>query len=444
MLVIASDFIPKDRFSPTALKLDRECPTAYFLRYAMGYREPELAWANLPPEPDKKDKAAHREWVRRRRPALGTECHARLECYYKGGDVDWHDVPGRTVLAGLHHLPHPDKCRTIETETSITIDLSWLHAEFPQLVDDPLQFEGTRDLVVEDVHGHWLLIDHKTTYTFEFYDREKTKRTVKSVDELRADEQANLYGLDVMQKRNLRALDCRWVYYRTEDTPDARAVDFFITIEEAQAVVRRLVIRALDLRARMRRLTSGKPRPLQEILQLVEKNFDQCSGYGGCPHKADNGHGGQCFAVESTGAQLVRLRKKQSAAPKIRAELPPREKPKTKARAMSFRKAAEAAGVTKPGTTPAAKPAADPPPAATESPAEPPAETAPDSPPPAAEPQAKPAGARRGPKPKGAPEGMTVTLDGYSVALPPDSPLAVACVKVIDASKALEAALAGE
>lgn len=475
-LCIAPDFVPEEHYGPSRLKKARQCPTAECLHYVVGLREPKLPWAEVealpePVEPKKpptdasagvkaayaKAKKAYakakKAYNKTLRPALGTEGHARLEAYYKGEAVNWYDRAGKTMLAGLHYLPIAKNCAVIEPEQRITLDLSYLHAELPELIDDPLLLQGTRDLCVqadasawsaefvppsfERAQLQWILIDHKTTLTFDFFDRDKTMKTVRTPDELRADEQVNMYGLQVMQSHDLEELQCRWVYYRTEDAPDARAVDVRITRAGAEAIVRDLVIEALRLRALHR-----QKRPWE----AYEKDFDSCPNYGGCIYDKENG--GPCpgAAAESMGAKLVRLRRKQkvAAAVKTLRELQPKPEKKARPPRMAFAKAAAAAGITKTPTAPAPKTAQAPDPEpqnaaeaqepATEAPVETPAPT----PAPAA---AKPKATRKGAVSH---EGVTGSYNGVSIELPPTSPLAAAIVKAVEAKQAYDAALNGE
>lgn len=470
-LVIEPGFVPEEVFGPSALKLDHQCPTAYALRYAVGLREKQLTYDEVcqlpvPVEPKKPGKDAStgtvaaykaklkayrkekKAWNKQRRPALGTAGHAKAEAYFKGETVDWHDAPGKIMLAGLHYLPLPKRCQVIEPEQKIRVDLSYLYAELPELKTDPLILQGTRDLVVQATAAawsgtevvppgftqtelRWILIDHKTTLTFDFFDRDKTLKTVKTPEQLLEDEQVNLYGLNVMQEHGLGELRCRWIYYRTEDTPDARAVDVLITRKGAEAVVRDLAIQALELRRRMR---------LKHPWETLKKVYGSCGNYGGCIY--DKKNGGPCpgSESESSGAKLVRLRHKQQLGEKLKAAKATEPKPEKKARPhiMAFRSAAAAAGITKPNAEKAPESAAEA--QEPESAAEAQVETS------APAVETKPAPV----KPKGSPrkntnhEGVTAAFGGVVLELPPASPLAAAVVKAVEAHNAYMAALNGE
>lgn len=457
MLATPEDFKPKAVFSPSGLTLARRCLNAWGRRYLLGLRKPELTWvealampvpkAKVKSKPTAEERKAKKVYNSKFRPALGKECHARLESYYQGGNVDWYDRVGAIVLPGLEYLPHPDVCAKVEAEGEI------------EIVVDGVSFKGFRDLLVQigaerwtsagitfDV-GEWLLVDHKTTFTFDYFDREKTLRTVKTPEQLRADPQANLYAYDVMRRLGLKTLRCRWLYYRTEDAPKALPVDFEIIWESASAIVAELVTEA-------KRLTEyvlaalDKPDAVRTLLEGLERNAFSCGDFGGCEHHSENEQGGDCTPPSiSPGALLVQLRTKQKA----RAALPP--KPKTerarKAGHMGFR--------NKPSTSaPAAEEQAadgqieevveaeDIVEAESAGDDEKPSDEAPA---PAPAPKAKP-----GRKPGGGfasaaaqdEDGVTVSTGGVTVDVPKASPLYKAIKKVCSARAAYEAALAGE
>jgi hypothetical protein len=291
-------------------------------------KRPELEWTEVEPT-DAEELKAHR---RRIRPALGKECHTRPERYYRGEDVIWTDRPGTIMLAGLHLLPHPKECAEIEAEGEI------------EIVVDGVAFKGYRDLLVKRLDsGRWLLIDHKTTYSFDYIDRDKTIKSVKTADELKRDTQANLYAYDVMRSKGLTELDCRWVYYRTEGVPAAVAVDFTITWAEAEAVVKRLVAEARGLLAHIGRAKEcGRSLPLvREYVDSLEGNPDACPMFGGCEYHPDAG--GPCSPPTiSPGQRMAR----QAERRKIKAAQPPPVK-KERRKTMGFRTAKAAADAVK-------------------------------------------------------------------------------------------------
>jgi hypothetical protein len=314
---------PRAVFSPSGLSKARRCLHAWGLRYLLGIKMPEPTWAEacawVKPEPKKKSKptpeerAALKAYNSPFRKALGKECHARLETYFRGGNIDWNDRVGRIVLAGMHLTPHPDTCEKVEAEGEITIEI------------DGVSFRGFRDLLLLK-DGRWLLIDHKTTFGFDYFDREKTQRSVKTPEQLIADPQANLYAFDVMRREGLRELACRWVYYRTEDKPKALEVDFTITWEGAAAMMAELVAEARALTAyvehaqRLRANDAGSAVVRLAIVDDLQRNPDACADFGGCEYHAERG--GTCTPPElSAGDKLKRQseKRKQKAAQPAKA-----------------------------------------------------------------------------------------------------------------------------
>src|SRR5688572_3936728 len=133
MLITPDTYTPKAVFSPSGLSAARRCMSAWGRRYLLGIRKPELTWEEakaLPvPAPAKKSKPTDEERRAKKlynskfRPALGKECHARLQAYYEGREVDWYDRPGAIALKGLEYLPHADRCTKVEAEGEITITI---------------------------------------------------------------------------------------------------------------------------------------------------------------------------------------------------------------------------------------------------------------------------------------------------------------------------------
>jgi hypothetical protein len=460
MLITPSDFKIKAVFSASGLSLARRCLHAWGLRYLRGLRRVELTWeeAKVLPVPEAKVKSKPTDEERKEkkhynslyRPALGKAVHALLETYYKGGDVDWFERPGVVALPGLEYLPHPDRCERVEAEGEITIEV------------DGVQFRGFRDLlvkrwqtvaVVEDgvevqapvPGGRWLLIDHKTTFTFDFFDKEKTLRTVKTPEQLQADPQAILYAFDVMRRECLSELDCRWVYYRTEDKPKALPVDFVITWDDAKNYVAKMVAEVKALAGHIGAARDGAI-DIQALVDSLEKDPDACAGFGGCEMHFENGHGGDCHPPELTpGEKLVRLRTKQKA----RAALPPKPKtePKVRVKTMGFRKPPAAAAEK----APAAEVEAPEPAESNEAPEEvgeaiDAGDAADEAPAPAPAPKAKPAKAKSGfvAAAEADADSVSVTAGGVVVEVPKSSPLFKAVQKVCKLRAAYDAALAGE
>ncbi len=453
MLAVKSDFKIKLIFSPSGLSRARRCLHAWGRNYLLGLTQVELTWAEAsalpvpkakvkskPTEAERKAKKAYNKVFR---PALGKEVHARAECYFKGGSIDWNDKPGRILLSGMHCLPHPDECEVVEAEGEIVIDYTTAEGRL-------VKFKGYRDLLVRPgkeialddgsfvvLPGEWLLVDYKTTFTFDYFDREKTLRTVKTPAQLIADPQSNLYAFAVMKREGLKQIKCRWLYLRTEDTPASLPVDFVITWEAASAVVAELAALALELSEHVGAALGGLV-DVKLLVESLEKNPEACKAFGGCEYHHEHEQGGDCVPPEiSPGQKLLTLRVKQKA----RAALPPKPK-KEKSRNMGFRNkpsqaeapAADVDNEQQDETQDDTENEVD---AAEIETAE-----APAAPAPAAAPAAK-----RGPKPKAPPAsegGTSATVDGFTFDVPAGSAIGKALSKAAKSLQAAAAAFDGE
>lgn len=446
MLITPASYEPKAVFSPSGLSRAQRCLHAWGLRYLQGIKKPELSWAEaaaLPvpkakvkSRPTDAERAEKKAYNAKYRPALGKEVHARFEKYYQGGAVDWNDKPGQIAIVGFEYLPHPDTCEVVEAEGEITIEV------------DGVKFRGFRDLLVLK-DGRWLLIDHKTTFTFDFFDREKTLKTVKTPEQLQADTQANLYAYAAMRDKGLKQLDCRWVYYRTEDKPKACAVDFVITWESAKAVVDELVTLAKQLEGYVGSVLGGAI-DARALVETLKKDPEACAGFGGCEYHSDRE--GPCTPPKlSPGERLVQIRLKQKA----RAALPP--KPPKDTKKMGFRDKPKNAAASKPAPAPEpevndeADAASDETEETVDGGTQPEGTFAQDE---AAETEAKappapaPAPARKAPKTKAVVEAsderLTVSRGATELEVPAGSPFYKPLLKALKAVEDCQRALAGE
>lgn len=459
MLTVKPDFRIKLIFSPSGLSKARRCLHAWGRCYLLGLTRPELTWpeacalpvpkAKIKSRPTDEEKAAKKLYNSLYRPALGKEVHARAQAYYEGQDIDWNDKPGQILLGGMHCLPHPDECETVEAEGEIVIDYTTASGQL-------VKFKGYRDLLVRPAKeialddgtfvllpGEWLLVDYKTTFTFDFFDREKTLRTVKTPAQLIADPQSNLYAYDVMRRKCLKQLRCRWLYLRTEDKPAAEPVDFVLTFEGASAIVAELAELALELSEHVgAALAATDPIDVKALVDSLPKDPEACAGFGGCEYHHEHNHGGDCVPPEiSPGQKLLTLRKKQKA----RAALPPKPAREKRTPTMGFR--------NKPTETAAAKqPAAETEPETTEEAVE---EVAAEE---VAEDLGTEAAAEEAPAPAPAPRakaapkaakaastaGVIACVEGFSFDVPAGSVLGKSLAKAAKALQAAAAAFEGE
>jgi len=254
-LYIREGFAPREQFSASQLDLRRQCPRAWGYRYLMGVRKPEPVWH---------DGLTGRE----RSLAFGKALHARLESYFKNEPVIWTDAIGQASLAGLHYLPTEG---AVSVEEPITLDSEKLIH-----LDEPVHFVGFMDLVVYIGGAPEALYDYKTTGDFKW---------IKSRAELEENEAANLYALALMNKSGESRQACRWLYFKSKGAPCAQPVDFSISRDRAEPIVRSMIIQAATLRQEIRE--GYKPADLPT-------NLGSCRNYGGCPYHY--GVGGPCEA----------------------------------------------------------------------------------------------------------------------------------------------------
>lgn len=312
-LVIPKSYTPREQFSPSGLELLATCGHKWGLRYIRGIKEAELSnWEEVchlarPPKPKDSDsyhkKAMLRdelkEYNRLTRRALGQAVHFVSEVHYDWHpplrEVDWDDRPAVLFMAGLYLLPDPDKCDVLWLEEELSLEIG--------PANDPLALFGFIDLVAKFKGGKWRLYDLKSTYSFGY---------CKTPEELVDDVQACFYALAVMVEQGLTELECRWVYFLTDETkrPDARGVDFVITRAHAERVLRPHSRRALKARAAMR-----APRAARRTLPVLAPNVLSCDSYGGCLHKdtvfcrPPKASKGALFAAAQAQKDLLRKRR---------------------------------------------------------------------------------------------------------------------------------------
>lgn len=295
-------YVPKEYFSPSSISLGRRCKRRWAFRYIEGIKEPEIDYAYFTtPEAEAEVKTLPEMlrmlWYSMRSKALGKAVHAKLERYFLKRKVRWSDGPGQIARAMADMLPHPDECEEIQTEHEITIDCSFYGGGI-----EPIVFSGVADLFVK-VGGYWRLYDYKSTKSLTNKFEEVGYNYVKTVDELREDEQAGLYSLHAMQKAKVDNIECEWVYGLTKGKAKAASTKFTMGRGRSERLVRALIKDADHLRSIIR---SGK-----KAMDL-EGNPEACSDFGRtCEHHITNG--GPCAVKQSLGTQLVQIRKKEES-----------------------------------------------------------------------------------------------------------------------------------
>ncbi len=183
-LIVETDYSPERRYSVSQAETYALCPAKWGWHKIAGIKRVSWDWATasaaVKPANKPENKEALKRYNRLFRPALGVEIHARAQAYYQGESVSFTDRPGQILLVGQRILPHPEQCVSVEAEGEVRMSLTGPSGRAHDFI-------GYLDLVVELAQpwagfmaGSRLLIDHKTTYTFDFFDRARTQRTVKS------------------------------------------------------------------------------------------------------------------------------------------------------------------------------------------------------------------------------------------------------------------------
>lgn len=189
--------------------------------------------------------------------ALGSEVHEQLECYLKGGDLDFTRVSGEIAAAGLEHIPAPLTAGMRVEGKNFQFDL------------ENITYIGKID--VDMPPGTWqelpVIIDHKTTKDFKW---------VKSPEELQKDVQANVYAAYAMIKYQTDSVYVKWVYYKTKKPYKSKPVHLTMYRPQVEEQFKKLHLTAQDMVAI---LESGK-----RALDLPPTP-DACEAFGGCPYR---------------------------------------------------------------------------------------------------------------------------------------------------------------
>jgi hypothetical protein len=234
-----------------------------------------------------------------------------------------------------------------------------------------------------------------------------------------------------MQTFGLQEIECNWLYLCTEGKPKAYLVTVVVTREQAEAATIELAHTAADVVNTVQLFRAGRLRVID-----LERNISACPAYGGCTFHVDKG--GPCDAKTSPGKAL---KQRAELDAKITARKSARKETE-KQMAMDF--AARKAAASGTSTEPAADAGTASAGAATDGGG--------------ADESAKASAATAkvrtraatvkasdaAPAPDAAEATAVVAYAGTSVPLPKGSPLAKAVIKICNAQKALNAALAGE
>lgn len=264
-LFVREGFAPRAQFSASQLDTWYGCNFAWGLRYLLGLRKPEPLWGLDGAHLDPRDRSL----------AFGKALHSRLEDYFCGRPVDWTDEIGSRALDALPYLPQQPP---VVTEQPIAFDSRRVLGN----LERPVAFVGFKDLVSPEI-----TYDYKTT-------GQVGGRYQKKAGDLIQDPAANLYLLDDMNRLGTHERKGRWVYVQSKGPHKSEPVDFTITRERAEPIVRMMIVQGAVLREEIERFNSLQGLDLVDALGHLVKNTNTCKKYNGCVYH--HSAGGPCRA----------------------------------------------------------------------------------------------------------------------------------------------------
>jgi hypothetical protein len=282
------------------------CVRAWGERYLTGLKEPELTYeqALALPERTNEEKRERSSYIAK---TFGKALEARADSWFINGTAAFDDEPGKRLFPGLHLLPHPsqldvmpDGSRGYLNQVQVSTKLLSLHSP------EALSFQGFKDAIFL-VGGSRFLVDYKTTKPK--VDNRKNAELgkpagwwtwMKTPEQLLGDFQWNLYQWDEYSKHGA-FLPSRWVYFASQETPQARAVDVQvrdIDPEQVKSVCTKLADHANVLRGYIREWKHARAAAARggeiEIVSSLPKNITACNAFGRlCPYHIRS-PGGTC------------------------------------------------------------------------------------------------------------------------------------------------------
>jgi len=123
-------------------------------------------------------------------------------------------------------------------------------------------FHGYIDFYENIGSQKWLVGDHKTASNL---------KTAFTPNELKQDIQANIYAQWVFSQKEAKAVQLKWVYYRTKSTPKALCVETELLKEECEENFKKIIAIADEISL----LVKTTPK-------IFPKNTSACFKYGRC------------------------------------------------------------------------------------------------------------------------------------------------------------------
>lgn len=183
---------------------------------------------------------------------LGTDVHQVLADWLeKGKPIDTTSQIGRIILPGLKHLPPPGTAG-LEIEKGF------------ELETEAAKYRGFKDLQYMSSEGIPVVGDHKTTTDFKW---------AKTEDDLRKNTQSIIYAQDALNRYEAKAVDLRWVYYRTTGSPGSHLVKLRVVqseVEDQMGLIDETASEILKAYKTFTKATDADPTPTA------------CEAYGGC------------------------------------------------------------------------------------------------------------------------------------------------------------------
>lgn len=181
--------------------------------------------------------------------SFGLELHSQAAAWMRDGKAPkLETAEGRAFSAGIQHLPPPGRG---EVEYAFNMER-----------------EGVTFVAIVDYLEPGLVVDHKST----------GGRFIPTEDELRDDDQVNIYAAAAMEFFDEESTEARWVYYHRDGKRSTKRSLPVVTADD----VRRYLGEKVDpLAARLVQLRDREARAGD-----LEPNLSACDLYGGCPYKS--------------------------------------------------------------------------------------------------------------------------------------------------------------
>lgn len=272
-------------FSPSQIKTWQECPSKWGYEYLAGKRSPPTGATTL-----------------------GTETHKKLEDYLRGGKPFATAGPAATLALSLLKLTPSPRHPGLKVEHPFQILLAPGAARGFMDVFIPLPQPALLPKDYPFSHRVPVVLDHKTTSNVERY--------AKTVEDLKSDPQAIIYGLAAraeMARSAVRSgakrayvtdyedVDLVWNYTQTKGATKVQSTRLrqsLATLQDGLRTLRPTLEAIGEVYARVKR-DEGH---LTDV-EGLSYSLGACSNYGGCPHRSYcHAHGGT-----DTAPQLKRI-----------------------------------------------------------------------------------------------------------------------------------------